>query len=765
MIKVSEGKYRVGESSTLIFVRILRNHVMVRVGGGWDTLEHYLDKHDPCRCTSIVHKQSKLASPQRAPTPVHELKTHLTPQKDGHMGAPATLLLGRTQSPLPPVHWTPTAPPWGQKSGIPSPRSTSSPNPGSRNTREQRLPSPSRQRERSVTPSRRQTPSEAKGDSVHFASTRTGRDIKRTSPSPRLSSSLPRPIQPSPVSQPETARPKTPLVIQGAPNQMYHHPQPALDPRLAPSWTKSQFSSKLRQSITPGSRSLEVKNKGLNTQGQGGLGSAKALVPERCRSPIKNIHHSQKEATTTNQLAEDCRSPPEGAELICSFSPVKLARDEIWGEPAIRPLIPIRKIQRGHIAVEQLAQKKPTPDSIQGSPLNKDSEQMGKVGAENTRKDASRFQTSKRKPIQKGLVSFDVIEAEKLMQNPKEFQELMSKDGGKERGCLFTPPPITVAQEASLYQSLEQEILSNLQLLSMESNENNFEGNQEPGSLETPENKQEDPSSLLPMLCEQSLSCLQYGAQDSAKQVGCDEPTNEPLAGRKAAIKVDVESWVATLPRSSRNTQPQPSSSEVDLGQPLVPKPCPMCSWSSVGSSLESKEALTDLKRPQHSCHDGTLGTQKPNGMMDPAATSTTSSLGSTTENPLKPKAPSFKQNRTLKKPERVPSIYKLKLRPRVRPRRDHRPEKKPSRIPTPLSYRGQPTSDLQRAKGCTSGDSRGDKQSSLYSPLKTSKVGIQGSKGDICISQHGYRQRLKFPGRKTPVPEMLFDQEQESWV
>ena len=23
---------------------------MVRVGGGWDTLENYLNKHDPCRC-------------------------------------------------------------------------------------------------------------------------------------------------------------------------------------------------------------------------------------------------------------------------------------------------------------------------------------------------------------------------------------------------------------------------------------------------------------------------------------------------------------------------------------------------------------------------------------------------------------------------------------------------------------------------------------------------------------------------------------------
>uniref|UniRef100_A0A8D2KWX8 Growth arrest specific 2 like 1 n=1 Tax=Varanus komodoensis TaxID=61221 RepID=A0A8D2KWX8_VARKO len=53
MVKVSEGKYKVGDSNALIFVRVLRSHVMVRVGGGWDTLEHYLDKHDPCRCTSL----------------------------------------------------------------------------------------------------------------------------------------------------------------------------------------------------------------------------------------------------------------------------------------------------------------------------------------------------------------------------------------------------------------------------------------------------------------------------------------------------------------------------------------------------------------------------------------------------------------------------------------------------------------------------------------------------------------------------------------
>lgn len=35
MIKMADGKYRIGDTKTVIFVRILRTHVMVRVGGGW----------------------------------------------------------------------------------------------------------------------------------------------------------------------------------------------------------------------------------------------------------------------------------------------------------------------------------------------------------------------------------------------------------------------------------------------------------------------------------------------------------------------------------------------------------------------------------------------------------------------------------------------------------------------------------------------------------------------------------------------------------
>jgi len=55
------------------FVQILRNHVMVRIGGGWDTLESYLDRHDPCRCNS---KRKRLFVGQLIFKYVHGNKLH-----------------------------------------------------------------------------------------------------------------------------------------------------------------------------------------------------------------------------------------------------------------------------------------------------------------------------------------------------------------------------------------------------------------------------------------------------------------------------------------------------------------------------------------------------------------------------------------------------------------------------------------------------------------------------------------------------------------
>nr|XP_024214775.1 growth arrest-specific protein 2 [Halyomorpha halys] len=46
--KVGEGRYNIFGRN--VFVRLLKGrHMMVRVGGGWDTLEHFMQRHDPCQ--------------------------------------------------------------------------------------------------------------------------------------------------------------------------------------------------------------------------------------------------------------------------------------------------------------------------------------------------------------------------------------------------------------------------------------------------------------------------------------------------------------------------------------------------------------------------------------------------------------------------------------------------------------------------------------------------------------------------------------------
>ncbi|XP_021707456.1 GAS2-like protein pickled eggs [Aedes aegypti] len=113
MVRVSEGKYRIGDTKVLIFVRILRSHVMVRVGGGWDTLSHYLDKHDPCRCKAqhrssvaarLITKTNHLNNGielhkaqvvyERSPTPSWKSNTH-----SAQTGSPNMDSLGSTLSP------------------------------------------------------------------------------------------------------------------------------------------------------------------------------------------------------------------------------------------------------------------------------------------------------------------------------------------------------------------------------------------------------------------------------------------------------------------------------------------------------------------------------------------------------------------------------------------------------------------------------------------------------------------------------------------
>ncbi|CAF3987323.1 unnamed protein product [Adineta steineri] len=94
VIRIGEGKYRIGENGAIIFIRILRNHVMVRVGGGWDTLENYLNKHDPCRRSGGHHRSDHHYNHNHSDIPILAIpNTNIAPstQKTTPFGKSVTI--------------------------------------------------------------------------------------------------------------------------------------------------------------------------------------------------------------------------------------------------------------------------------------------------------------------------------------------------------------------------------------------------------------------------------------------------------------------------------------------------------------------------------------------------------------------------------------------------------------------------------------------------------------------------------------------------
>uniref|UniRef100_A0A4Y0BIY7 GAR domain-containing protein n=1 Tax=Anopheles funestus TaxID=62324 RepID=A0A4Y0BIY7_ANOFN len=158
MVRVSEGKYRIGDTKVLIFVRILRSHVMVRVGGGWDTLAHYLDKHDPCRCRS-QHRSSASARLITKTTNANGIELH------------------KAQ-----VHYDRSGSPWKSSA---TPNQNGSPINGGGNSNANTLSPPARARSRSRSPSaQRRLPTE-NGDKLQPPGSPLKTSRRSVSPSPR----------------------------------------------------------------------------------------------------------------------------------------------------------------------------------------------------------------------------------------------------------------------------------------------------------------------------------------------------------------------------------------------------------------------------------------------------------------------------------------------------------------------------------------------------------------------------------------------------
>ncbi|MEE6509319.1 hypothetical protein FKM82_025562 [Ascaphus truei] len=713
MFKVSEGKYRVGESNTLIFVRILRNHVMVRVGGGWDTLEHYLDKHDPCRCTSLSHKQTlKLGNPQKQAAPVHEVKARVTPRSDNPNKSQTTLIVSRSQSPLPPVEWrTYTT----VRSRIHS--SSDSPERSDRTaglrtahvlTNHKRT-IPTRAPERPATPSRRQRFVEESQAGQQLLLPQSERDRHRLSTSSlgsQLTGSEEENSSPSAISS-EIQRGR----------QMGESPVLSLkEPRIKDAHFGETHTVQAKaQSTAEGDNIQQIRK---SVQQSTNPQESRPKTPSRCirpPSPTKHIHlfHNQHGKGAEQNLKIHSDNFTRSPSTKQPSQPAKhetITRNSVKSTPVFnRPSTPSRSYlsepqyrERGKVvgrenttshdelkstSVQAYGQQHRNARASMSTPTI----QLNKNGvAQLEDKDSNQTWTVQSRQANSSLEALDISDNVK-------------------RDCMYTPLPIDPEQEKELYQSLEDEILSNIKALEGDSDENNNLENRLRDF--TPERSVASDTAVRDFnVLGSSISTVSSltntlktpGGEAEVPRSGVyintkwpsganyDDVIMELTKGRMKLNRVDVENWISRIPpkgtvehfternlphRNKTHEKKEPSGTQKNTVKKRM-------------SFVEAKGSNLKQLPSQRARHLAMEIKKKASETLPVPQTVSISSpkevAGLEKSNLLQ----GSKLKRSLKKPERVPSIYKLKLRPKIRPRQDNRPEKKPSRIPTPIAFR-----------------------------------------------------------------------------
>lgn len=550
----------------------------------------------------------------------------------------------------------------------------------------------SRLRERPSTPSHVYTCADRKDSLKTNSSSRTGRNATRTSPAPRLTSSLPRATHHPPTPQPEIQRPQTPLVLQRNTNQI--QPQQAPEKNLGQTWTKSQFVSKLRQAGV----------KGRENQDRAHLPPDMQESPGRTFQSLPgNTHSCPKPPNITIHEPESNGGPKKS--LIRTFSPLKGIIGPISEAQHSRPRTPAK------ISQEESPNK--TKNFLDVTEQGADRSVIKKV---------QHLALPVPNIMHSPLISSSSKPSESFLESQKSKADLV-EEGGIERSYLFTPPPLSPSQEAILYKSLEEEILSNLQQLSIDTETSTSSDEK---NHETPKNLRETPSDR----CKASnrSASLDRATPDSVNRA-FDAVIAELSGSQRKMKKVSVEKWVNTLPKGLRGKVVEDHTTAHHL---KVSKPCMTSSWSSLGSNEETAELV---KVP---VDNSNVETKIPPGNV--------SGLG--TEHVKKQRSCSIKPRRSLRKPERVPSIFKLKLRPCVRPRRDHRSDRKPSKIPTPVFYK------RTSCKDANSQNQRGN--DSPHGPFGTENTWTK-PKSQVPIPSATTCQRVN--------KEPHADQDLESWV
>uniref|UniRef100_A0A452UQC0 Growth arrest specific 2 like 2 n=1 Tax=Ursus maritimus TaxID=29073 RepID=A0A452UQC0_URSMA len=619
MVKVSEGKYRVGDSNTLIFIRILRNHVMVRVGGGWDTLGHYLDKHDPCRCTSLSHKTGSF---QKSPTPPvqHDVRV-----QDGPSQPQPTMTIRRSQSPLPPVDWK--------------------------------------------------------------TYTSSGRKLRPpASSSPRAHSKR--------GAEAGVPKEKAPFLRYKGEGPQFSSPPRRQDPRCASSGKREEsYSSEHSRGRTPTSWiHEETDSQGVHARAPT---SQRFQLPEATakRTPAKGLSPLPRSSSPAKPMG--LRPPPRGE--------AEGASSQLREPAAVRSLSPVKGPTK--IPVRLPLTRSPTPGSsfpgiAGGGPMT----ELGSgpipkavIGDLAGCKHGD-FSVDARQGDQKPDIQVTAKAGEPWGLGPREWEE------------RYPPLPPGATKDQAIYHSLEEELLANMQLLEV--------GGACP---------QGTGSGVIPR---SGVYVPSLGGRWSEPGGPYDKVIQELAQGPPLLLKVDLGAWKASSTVSPQLAVPTgPGTPKGKLGA-RESGPKVKVSLSAKGTGMKKVPAPG-----RQDCSDPTVSASLE--APTPSASDPTSD---------KTQACPGKGKRTLRKPQRVPSIYKLKLRPRIRPRRDHRPGKQPSRIPRPLAYlhlssaRAPPRGRLVRAAlgskavgatpvhGASAGEEEeGKKREETAAPLNSSSQPLEG--------------------------------------
>ncbi|XP_063810055.1 GAS2-like protein 2 [Pseudophryne corroboree] len=744
MAKVSEGKYRVGESNSLIFIRILRNHVMVRVGGGWDTLEHYLDKHDPCRCTSLSHKQaSKSGNPQKPLNPIHEIKALVTPRSDNPNKTQTTLIVSRSQSPLPPVDWKT----YTSNSGRTHSSSSGSPESADKTAgfrTPQRQPDLKRNfafrgQERPATPSRRQLFSEDSQASQQFMYSHPGHDRPRFSTSStgsRLTVSEDEKPQSSDVfyeNHLRTQSGKSPAPYFKDPMMKdVHHSQlhntdvkgqtaatekddiqresrPKTPSRFLrpPSPSKSMLYSQQSKvaEYQPKTDSDIIRSSSPSKQLSTRSSSPSKQLSIRSASPTKQL--SIRSASPTKQLSIRSASPTKQLS-IRSASPTKQLSQPTKQELNVRSMSPFNRPSTPSSSYYGESQYRDHSKSVGN--FNPSHNKLSAIRSVPTHIEQNKNMRAGRSTPTIQLNTNGVAEKgyTKQYRQPSSLESSILSDN-REEGYRYTPLPIGPDQEKELYQSLEDEILSNIKVLEEDSDENSNQGNKcsdftasiasdvavhdfnmkrtSVSAMSLIRSTQKTPDGDV----EIPRSGVYINTKWQTGQGNYDDVISELTKGHVKLNKVDVENWISKIPpkpvvddTTEVYVPLQHPESQENGGPEAATERIAKKKLSSIQSKTNKVSQLPSQRLRQQAMESKTKHLET---VDDNQESSVQSPIKEADQEQSKlPQA--SKPKRALKKPERVPSIYKLKLRPKIRPRRDNRPEKKPSKIPTPVSYR-----------------------------------------------------------------------------